>query len=139
MAVLRVYFQAAIHTPKLRSIQDALELRGNRRIEQWRSVMREWTLQLSKGEISQEKIGEAIRDANGYIEGAKFAKELVPAWTVFVTLPIGLIKLFYGVPALVTAVPLVISGIRAYGTLVWAAVSAKKPDKYGWYLLSENG
>lgn len=139
LAVLRLYFQEAVHTPKLRNIQEALELRQNPRIEQWRSVMREWTLQLSKGEITQEKIGEAVREANGYIQGAKFAKELVPTWTVFVTLPIGLIKLFFGIPALVTAVPLVLSGLKAYGTLVWASVSGQDSTKYGWYLLSEHG
>ena len=56
MAVLRLYFESAVHTSKPRNIQEALELRQNRRIEQWRCVMREWTLQLSKGEITQERI-----------------------------------------------------------------------------------
>ena len=62
----------------------------------------------------------------------------MPTWTIYVTLPIGLIKLFFGVPALLTAVPLVLSGLKAYGNLVWAAVTGKEPAKHGWYLLSEN-
>jgi hypothetical protein len=86
----------------------------------------------------EAQVGEAIQEANGYIEGAGFAEDVVPSWSVFVTLPISLIKLFMDVPDFVTVAPFVISGLKAYGLLVWAALSGREPAKHGWYLLSES-
>jgi hypothetical protein len=97
LAVLKIYFESAVYTPQVRTIADALNLRKNERIAKWRSVMREWTSRLSTGQITQLEIDEALREANSYLQGAKLMKDIVPTWSVFVTLPISVIKLFFAV------------------------------------------
>jgi len=137
LAVLQLYFNSAIYSPKPRSIKEALDLRSHPRIEKWRSTMREWSSQLSKGSMTKSEIINAVDEANGYIEGAEFIKNLIPNWSVYVTLPIGVLKAIFGAPLVVTGGLLMLSGINCYGKLIWASVTGSDPLQNGWYLVSD--
>lgn len=141
LVLLKLYFENSLVCPAPRTITDALDLRSNSRVERWRKAMREWTYRLSKGEITTKEIGEQIREANSYFDGAKRISGIVPAWSVFVTLPVSLINhYFVGLPGVTEAGfvgSVVIPAVKAYGWLVWFSVSRPEPLKHGWFLLSE--
>jgi hypothetical protein len=138
LVVLKLYFDNAIYSPKPRSINEALDLRSHPRIQQWRSTMREWSTLLSKGSITEAKLVASVKEANGYIQGAKFLYDLVPAWSIYVTLPIGILKAIFGGPVVLTAGLLALSGVKCYGKLIWASVTDKNPLQNGWYLVSDS-
>jgi hypothetical protein len=133
--VLNLYFDNAVYSPNPGTIDEALEMRNLPRVTKWRKTMREWADLLSRGELTSKEIVDAVNDANSYIEGAKFAKELLPWWSVMVTLPLGVVTALFP-PAVVLTGPLLMAeGVHLYGRLVWASVSADEPLHHGWYVL----
>jgi len=135
--VLELYFDTAVQTPRPRNIDEALTMREHPRIQKWRDTMREWSARMAAGVVTKDEIVEAIREANGHLEGAKFLRDLVPRWSVFVTLPFGILNAIFGPLPGVTEGLLAVAGISAYGKLVWASASSAEPLKHGWYLVAQ--
>jgi hypothetical protein len=141
-ALVKLYFDSAIYSPKPAGIQDALELRENPRIAKWRTVIRQWQAELARGELDQERVKEAIGEANSYIQGAKFAHHLVPrfvhtmCWSVEA---LAAAASFFHLAHAPEAVHLILGGIGSaglYGEVLWSSVSGRDPQKFGWYLLA---
>jgi hypothetical protein len=135
--VAELYFDSAIYSPVPRTIDEAMSIRNHNRIVPWRTTMRQWTRDLSAGTLTKAQLIEAIREANSYVEGAKFSRELIPGWSIFITGSLSFLNLLFGPYPWASAPGLIVAGLKIYGRLVWASVSSQKPLKHGWYLVSD--
>ena len=141
--LVKLYFDLAVYSPKPKSINEALEIRENSRVAKWRTTIREWQQRLGRGEMDVDQTKELIREANSYIEGAKFAHHIVPRWAHFAFLPIEAISavaLACGVhvPEAIHFAAGGFAGAQLYGQMVWLSVKGSKPQKFGWYMLADN-
>jgi hypothetical protein len=91
-----------------------------------------------------EQAAQAIAEANSYIQGAKFAHHLVPRWVHLTFWPVeiavaALAMLGSHPPEAFHLVAGGLAGAQLYGHLVWLSVSGRNPDRFGWYLLANEG
>jgi len=135
--LVKMYFDSAVYSPRPQSIEDALEIRANPRIERWRSQMREWQTSCARGELTIAQIKESISDANSYIAGAKFAHHLVPHWIHYALFPAETFMMFAPLPhgEIIHTIAVGAVGLQIWVAAIQASVFGKAPLKSGWYLL----
>jgi hypothetical protein len=125
--------------PSPTSFSEALKLRDNSRINEWRAKMRLWSEKLKSGAIDFAEIKQAIDDANGHIQGAQFPKRLLPAWTSVATYPFAIYHTFAGHNEIAHLFGIALLGyelFHLYGAGISAAVKSSDPLKYKWLLVS---
>lgn len=141
-AIVRMYFEnVRMAIPE--SAADAMNLRKNERVMQWRKKIRAWEASLTSGDIDKKCIVDEIDDASGYIEGARGLKSglaKVPFWFTFSA---GALAKF--APALVastvTGAAIVSGTLLSFGALKLAAaaieysVTGKQPLKHDWLMI----
>jgi hypothetical protein len=81
LAIVKFYFENQVEVPSPASFSDALDLRGDPRIEAWRTKIGSWSKELRTGKTDFTKIKVAIEDANGYLRGASLPSRLLPRWS----------------------------------------------------------
>ncbi|MCB0280753.1 MAG: hypothetical protein KDD94_14685, partial [Calditrichaeota bacterium] len=52
--VIELYMKNAVYSPRPRNIKEALDLRENPRIVEWRTKINEWATQLSNGNLKKK-------------------------------------------------------------------------------------
>lgn len=135
--IVAYYFHNVVRCPSPASLGEALVLKKHESVMRWREKVFAWSRCLASGELQWEDIRGEIHDANGYLEGAKFLSNLVPWWSVFVTLPLaaaaqlvpGLAPVGWGLVG--------VEAVKAYGALVDKAVSSPERLEYRWLMVSE--
>lgn len=135
--VVGLYFDKAVACPRAQTFTDALELRHHPSVEKWRAQMLSWSRHLAAGETNLKRIEEELKDANGYIQGARFLSTVMPSWSMYVTLPLGLATQL--IPGLqpVGWVLLGAEALGAYGKIVDAAVRSPERPDHQWLLVSD--
>ena len=139
LRVIRIYFKDQIRVPAPDTFSQALDLRENARILEWRNKVRQWSNDLRESKVSEDRIKQEIDEANGYIEGADFATRLLPEMATTVALPLAAAyELFLAPHAWAHAIGFGILSIEAakgWSALAKRAVQSVDPLKYKWLLV----
>ncbi|MGH9143239.1 MAG: hypothetical protein ACRD2I_19060, partial [Vicinamibacterales bacterium] len=77
-------------------------------------------------------VKDEIEEANSYIEGAEWLSRIVPAWSVFITLPLDVINSLVPGVLPIPWISLGVSSLQAYGLL--AKKGAATSDRYPWLI-----
>lgn len=139
--LVRLYFDQ-VPFPAPQSAADALNLRGNDRIDRWRHQIKKWQGSLLSSDASLEDIRKELREASSYIEGARgfaTATGKIPLW---LTVPPALAAVFCaqvgvepGALQPLADLTTIVGGVQLYGWIVSKAVHSSDPLKYGWVLV----
>jgi hypothetical protein len=97
-----------------------------------------WSNQLASGEANLDDIQAAIRETNDYIEGAISFSRIIPEWSVFITLPLGIVTQLFPPLAPIGWGLLVVEGIGPYAKLVKKAVLSPNRLKFNWLMISRD-
>jgi hypothetical protein len=139
LAIVKFYFENQIVVPSPGSFSEALDLRGNPRIEAWRVKIRSWAEELRTGKTDFTKIKAAVDDANGYLHGASLPSRLLPRFSWTVTLPLGIGEVFFAsheMAHVIGATLLAIETVHLLGEALKHAVRSPDPLEYKWFLVS---
>jgi hypothetical protein len=127
-----MYFKDVVRCPSPRNLQEAIELRGHERIGAWRKKVLEWSGRVASGKADWSVVKDEIDEANGYIEGAEWTSRIVPAWSVFITLPLDAINYVATGVLPFPWITLGVSTLQAYGLL--AKTGADRSSRYPWLI-----
>ena len=58
--LIKLYFDAAIYSPKPATLREALDIRENPRIHKWRLLKKQWQNELPSGRLTLEQAAQAI-------------------------------------------------------------------------------
>jgi hypothetical protein len=87
-SVIRLYFHN-VKAPHAETLRDALRLRDNPSIAEWRKQVFRWTQELEADRINLIEIKRQIEEANGYIEGATLLTKALSIFKPWMTVPAG--------------------------------------------------
>jgi hypothetical protein len=139
LRIIRLYFKDQVRVPAPDTFSQALDLRQNARILQWRNQIQQWSKDLRGGNISENYIKEQIDEANGYIEGTNFGTRLLPELATTVVLPVAAAyELFLGQHKFAHIIGIGILGVeivRAWSELAKRAVQLPDALQYKWLLI----
>ena len=136
--VLRVYFENAIKTPAPTTLTEALKLRENTSVQEWRAQVAAWSDLLSTGRITAKEVESEINDANRYLEGAIGAANLIPSWAVFITAPLSIVAKVVPELGPLGFVTITASLLKAYALIAGHAATKSGSTKYPWLMVSTN-
>ncbi len=135
-SVVQFYFENTIYCPSPKSFEQALLLRQNKNIREWRKQLRSWSTRLIAQQTSPSEIKKEINEANDYIRGAEFPSRLIPKWSMLVTLPLSVISSVAPELHHLSWVALSLDLINLYGWAVEKAVKSSNREQYRWLLIS---
>ncbi len=135
--IIAYYFSNVVRCPSPRNLREELDLKNHDSVIRWREKVFAWSHCLATGSLRWEDIRGEIADANGYLEGAHFLSNLVPSWSIHVTLPLGIAAHLVPHLAPVGWALIGVEAVKAYGELVGKAVSLPDRLQYKWLMVSE--
>jgi hypothetical protein len=139
LAIVKFYFENQVEVPSPVSFSEAIDLRGNPRIEAWRAKIRSWSEELRTGKTDSTKIKAAIEDANGYLRGASLPSRLLPRWSWAITLPTAVYEVSlanHEWAHMIAAGLLAFEALHLLGKALPHAVRSPDPLEYKWFLVS---
>ena len=129
-------FTCQLLSPSPSDLRQAIEIKENKLINEWRLKMRSWIDQMATGKLTEADIKREIKEANDYINGAGYAKKVIPNWTLLLTLPAGIAAQF--VPGLqpLGLIGIGVGVVQLHSWLAETAVKSSDREKYRWLMIS---
>lgn len=133
-----VYFTESLLSPSPRTLRQAIKLRENKLINEWRQKIIGFSNDLATGKLTEVDLKREIKEANDYIKGADYASRLIPKWTVLLTLPAGIAAQF--VPGLqgLGMIGIGVGVIQLHSWLAEKSVKSSGREKYRWLMVSNS-
>jgi hypothetical protein len=93
--VISIYFNNSLVCPSPRSLRDAIQLKENKLIGEWRQKVLAWTEDLSNGKLDAKEIKKEIEESNLFFKRVEFFTEQIPRLSLLLVAPIGIASFFY--------------------------------------------
>lgn len=123
--VYRILLEEVEYIPRLNTVEDVLELRQDKRIEDFRNVISEWSIAIMEGNRKEENIRREIRKANKELK--HYPKHVkISGWATYISVPLVIVDILTQIP--IASVLSLVSGIYNFK-------SNRAKKKNNWLLI----